>query len=503
MPPRASTALFTSEDAKAALNIFCCVCGIGSLGMPANFARAGWVFATIALLFMAFANIYASVVLSKVFLVAPSTVKTYSDLGDWVAGTWGRLVVLVSQMGVCLLLPCAFLVLGSTLLDVLFPDCFSQSVWIIFMAATIIPVALIPTMKESTGMAIAGCLGTIVADIIGLSILVTEMKGHPSPPPAAVTTHQVINTFGNLSLAYAAATVIPDLQRQHSQPERMPRIIIVSLGIASAFFFAVAITGYVSGGCQMSGNLLFSVVNTSDPLAFTALHFVADRGAIVMAFLFMQMHLSVAFTTMLHPAFYMFERMILGMHKVESLHIEGEEKSSYLNAPTPGDLESNRHHGSQRPISSQRGSSRPRSSRLSGYNRMVAEEDMSEYTGGANVVRYIGLRIVLIITLVVASLLLRDHFLDLVDFTGASFITLSSLLAPLVFYMKIFWNKIPIWEKFMCVTIALVCSIAGIYVMISSGQNLFSPSRNSDAPNFPYCSVEFQDDPYYVRSEAQ
>ncbi|TDH74055.1 hypothetical protein CCR75_008180 [Bremia lactucae] len=500
MAPASSTALFTSEDAKAALNIFCCVCGIGSLGMPASYARAGWTFATSALVFMACANIYSSMVLSKVLLVAPSTVKTYSDLGEWVAGTWGRLVVLVSQMGVCLLLPCAFLVLGGTILDVLFPDCFSQSEWIIFMALTVIPMALIPTMKESTGMALAGCLGTIVADVLGISILTYEMRGHPSPPPTNVTAHQVINTFGNLSLAYAAATVIPDLQRQHSQPERMPRVIIISLTMASAFFVAVALSGYSASGCQMSGNLLFSIVNTSDPSAVTSLGFTADRGAIVMTFLFMQMHLSVAFSTLLHPAFYMFERMILKMHQVEPVMVmEGEDKHSYLDAPTPGDLENTRPRESRRPMSSRHGSSR---SRVSGYNRMVAEEDMSDYAGRKNVLRYVGLRLVLITTLVVLSIVLRDHFLDLVDFTGASFITLSSLILPLFFYMKVYYHKLPVWEKFVCVVIAGSCTICGVYVVISSGQNLFHPSRNDGAPTFPYCTEAFQSEPYYVRDEV-
>ncbi|KAG1709902.1 hypothetical protein DVH05_016916 [Phytophthora capsici] len=490
-----STSIFTFEDAKAAFNIFCCVCGIGSLGMPSNYARAGWVFATIALLFMAIANIYSSVVLSKVLLAAPATVKTYGDLGEWVAGKGGRLLVTISQMGVCLLLPCAFLVLGGTLLDVLFPDCFSQSVWIIFMALMVVPVALIPTMKESTGMAVAGCLGTIVADIVGIAILIYEERGHPSPPTADVTLHQVITTFGNLSLAYAAATVIPDLQRQHSQPERMPRVIIVSLGIASAFFFAIAIAGYAVGGCQMSGNLLFSVANTSDPFAVTTLGFLADRGAVVMAYLFMQMHLAIAFSTFLHPAFYMFERMILGMHKVDeaNLDADADEKMSYIASSTPAvpDLENNDHRVS-----------RPRvSGRPSVTNTMIAEEDLSEYTGGGNVLRYITMRIALITVLVILSILLRSHFLDLVDFTGATFITLSSLIVPLVFYIKVFWNKIPAWEKLLCVGIATICTVCGFYVMIYAGKNLFNPDDDDEA-TFPYCSAAFQDEPYYIRNST-
>ncbi|KAE9056822.1 hypothetical protein PF006_g32583, partial [Phytophthora fragariae] len=71
-------------------------------------------------------------------------------------------------------------------------------------------------------------------------------------------------------------------------------------------------------------------------------------------------------------------------------------------------------------------------------------------TTGANVLRYIGLRICMIVVLVVLSILLRDHFLDLVDFTGATAITMSSIILPLVFYLKVFWTKLPAWEKLLC-----------------------------------------------------
>ncbi|KAK1931479.1 hypothetical protein P3T76_013235 [Phytophthora citrophthora] len=102
----ARSAFFTMEDAKIAFNLFCCVYGVGTLGMPGNFSRAGPVIAIFALIFMAFANVYASVVISKVLLLAPRSVRTYGDLGEWCMGKGGRYMVVVSQMGVCLLVPC-------------------------------------------------------------------------------------------------------------------------------------------------------------------------------------------------------------------------------------------------------------------------------------------------------------------------------------------------------------------------------------------------------------
>ncbi|RLN67122.1 hypothetical protein BBJ29_009961, partial [Phytophthora kernoviae] len=65
----------TFEDLKMAFNVFCCVYGVGTLGMPGNFSRAGPVLAVIAMAFMAFANVYASVAICRVMLLAPKSVK--------------------------------------------------------------------------------------------------------------------------------------------------------------------------------------------------------------------------------------------------------------------------------------------------------------------------------------------------------------------------------------------------------------------------------------------
>lgn len=131
--------IVTLEDAKMAFSLFTCMCGIGTLGMPGNFARTGPVLGFAATAFMAFANIYASVSMSKVLLLAPSSVKTFGDLGEWTLGKTGRWLSVLSQMGSCLLIPCVFLVLGGGLLDGLFPGAFSVTSWIILMSLCVFP----------------------------------------------------------------------------------------------------------------------------------------------------------------------------------------------------------------------------------------------------------------------------------------------------------------------------------------------------------------------------
>lgn len=95
----------------------------------------------------------------------------------------------------------------------------------------------------------------------------------------------------------------------------MSRIIFVSLKAGFAHFLAVAIAGYAAGGCQLSGNLLFSVVDIQDRTSVSALGFMPHRGAIITTYVFMHVHIVIAFSTITQPAFYMAERFIFSMHK--------------------------------------------------------------------------------------------------------------------------------------------------------------------------------------------
>ncbi|KAF4317748.1 hypothetical protein BBO99_00001779 [Phytophthora kernoviae] len=470
---------FTVEDIKVSFNLFCCVCGVGTLGMPGNYARAGPIFATIAMIFMAFANVYPSIAMSKVMLLAPKSVKTFGDLGEWAMGKVGRWLCVVSQMVSCLLIPCVFLVLGGGLLDGLFPGAFDPTVWTILMATMVLPLCLVPTLEEGSGTALAGCIGTLVADAIGVAVVMHGMRGHSSIPTTDVTISQVAGTFGNLALSYGAGTIIPDLQRQHSDPHRMPRIIAVTLVIISALFFVLSIVGYMSVGCQGAGNLLYTIYPNS-VTGVTSLGFAPHWGAVVLAYLFMQLHTTTAFSVLLQPAFYMAECTILGMHKkkiddVESgLHyVEGaspvDEYAKQTGATTPVTVDDNERH----------------------HDREV---EAAEYRG-ANVVKYIVLRICIVVVLVVLSIVFQDHFSDFADFVGASSLTTSCILLPIAFYLVKAWDTIPTLEKVAAIVVFVVCFIFGCYSTYTAGKKLFAPSDSS--VQFPYCEDEFKNRVYY------
>ncbi|KAI9919128.1 hypothetical protein PsorP6_011468 [Peronosclerospora sorghi] len=74
----AKKTFLTLEDFKTYFNLFCCIYGIGTLGMPGNFARGGPAIAVSAMAFMAFANIYSSIFMSKVMLLAPRSINSHT-----------------------------------------------------------------------------------------------------------------------------------------------------------------------------------------------------------------------------------------------------------------------------------------------------------------------------------------------------------------------------------------------------------------------------------------
>nr|CCA16941.1 Amino Acid/Auxin Permease (AAAP) Family putative [Albugo laibachii Nc14] len=477
-------ALWTLEDSKIAFSIFCCVYGIGTLGMPGNFSRVGPVIATCALAFMAAANIYSSIVLSKIMLCAPRSVRTFGDLGDWCMNRTGRYLVVLFQITDCLLMPCAYLVLGGTLLKNLFPGTFEQSTWILLMAFAVLPVCLTPTMKEGAFAALAGCSGTILADFISVGVLLHGMSGHPEIPRPDLSFDQIAGTFGNLSLAYGAGVVIPALQRQHSDPTRMPRIITVTLVCITCLFLTLAGSGYSAVGCQISGNLLFSIF-PDHKTGLSALGVRTPRGAAVMAFLGVQFHITIAFSVLIHPAFFTLERSLLGMHRNVPCALDDIEKAShYGNNTTPSE---GTRISKKRSFISIADIEQPE----------LFEDEALEYQG-PNTIKYIILRVVVVAILVMISVFFREHFGEFADFIGASCITMSCIVLPIVFYLYKLGDQVPLYEKIVAVTIAVICFSFGAYVTYQTGRELFT--RPDHSIKFPFCAPRYKNDLYYNSS---
>ncbi|EQC42375.1 hypothetical protein SDRG_00112 [Saprolegnia diclina VS20] len=457
-------AFLTLEDMKIVVSLVCCCLGVGSLGLAGNYARAGYFAATIAFILMAIINTYATWCLCKVLVVAPKSILTLGDLGDWCFGRVGKYFSLIFQCLLCAMYPIVYLVLGGTLLTTLFPMSFSQTTWLILMAITLLPVCLVPTMKEGAGMALAGGLATVLADGIALALLITNMEDvNPtgiSPPSPDINFTSVTTVFGNLAFAYGACMIIPSLTHEHTRPERMPRISLVAQGIITFFFFTVALLGVFSAGCQTPNNLLFAISGSK-------LGFSASRGYVVLAFLFMQFHITIAFAVIFFPVFQILERLVLGLHKDRDMVLEKEVQTPALD----DDVES------------------------ATFGAVVdagPREEVNAYKAPGSYFKASLVRTALIAVCVVIAVIWKDHLNALVDFVGASASALVNMILPMLFYLKTFWPSIKWPEKIFAFVCILIAVFLGVYVSIQTGKDLFAPETADPKILFPLCPAEFQ-----------
>lgn len=223
------------------------------------------------------------------------------------------------------------------------------------------------------------------------------MRGHPSAPAPELHFKQVIRALGSLALAYGSGVVIPSIHRQHSNPSRMPRVVGVTIGTISILFLVLASTAYSAVGCQISGNILWTIYPDAET-GLATLGYSPNWGAVVLAYLAMQVHITIAFSVILNPVFYLTERLVLGMHKPLAVDVENN-LLSYAEVSTPNMTE--------KPSQSQTQRRSFISVADSGNVHLGnAETEAAEYHG-ANAVKYVVLRLFMISILVVLSVIFK------------------------------------------------------------------------------------------------
>ncbi|KAG3071835.1 hypothetical protein PI124_g20443 [Phytophthora idaei] len=342
------------------------------------------------------------------------------------------------------------------------------------MAAMLLPVIVTPTLKEGAYAAFAGCLGTILADAIAIAVLAVGISNdHPSVPRPDIKFSEAASSFGNLALAYSAAVLVPALQREHSQPERMPRVVSCTMIFAACCFLIIGETSYSYVGCQIPGNLLFAIGGT-------ALALDANRGAVVLAYMFMQLHITIAISVILNPVLYILERGVLGMHRRPLLPPVDEESPAFNIINTP--------QNEKEPTLNVRPSI---TSMADAEHDLTPEALLHEYhnSGPVVIAKYVTLRICVVVVLLILAIIFKDHFMDFSDFVGAWAVSLACIILPIFFYLKVFWNTTPWYEKAIGTFIIVVCAGLGGYVTYTTGHDLFLDIVSDKT--FPYCPDEY------------
>ena len=120
-----------------------------------------------------------------------------------------------------------------------------------------------------------------------------------------------------------------------------------------------------------------------------------------------------------------------------------------------------------------------------------AEALLDEYHNSGPLVtaKYMTLRIIIVVILLVIAIIFKDHFVDFTDFVGAWAVSMACIILPVFFYFKAFWHRIPLYEKIIGTFIIAICASLGGYVAFNTGKNLFLNIVSDKT--FKYCPSGF------------
>lgn len=424
------------HDFSAAISFTCAVMGIGSLGMGRAFGRAGAWPACIQLLLMYLFNTFAAVALSITMRQSPRHVQTFGDLGEYVAGPFGRYFTVSMQFGTCLLVPIAFLVLGGSmilpnLLQEVWPDA-SPNVMIPLMAITLLPFALVRTLKEGTFAAVLGSLGAAVGVLISVSDSMVHSPYFINTAPRA-SASVILSVFGTMAMSYGGSVIIPAIQREHPQPERMPTIIVAVFTTITICYWLIGIEGVHQYGCVAPQNLLLSMSN---------------RVSEILAMSFFLVHITLAYAVYLNPAVFLFERMALGLHS------EIQADDSEL-----GKISVSSQHPRVESISVDATMFLGKENETPIDNKFV---ELVPFTPHQRMKSYI-LRTTVVSIQVFIAMLAQNSFDDIADFVGATCIAWGGIVIPCFIYWKMFSKSMSQPMKIIVLFIVSISIGVGFY----------------------------------------
>ncbi|CAK4284185.1 unnamed protein product [Aphanomyces euteiches] len=197
----------------------------------------------------------------------------------------------------------------------------------------------------------------------------------------------------------------------------------------------------------------------------------------------MQLHITIGFSVILHPAFFYVERLVLGLHKPTDFTAinRSDELEDDRKEDAPADKE-------LIPEDDELSDERSTTATVESINSSE-EEEARPPRHETKFIQCCLVRTAIVVALTLVSVALHDHFHDLVDLVGASSVSLSCIILPIACYINVV--ELGIMERFFCYFTIAVCGVLSIYVTIQSAVNMFSPPPPSEIV-FPFCPPTFQ-----------
>jgi len=243
--------------------------GSGVLALPAAMLGTSWFGLILIMLFTVNAGFSGTrlglcwIMLEERYEEFRGEVRDpYPSIGEKAVGRWGRIV---SMIAISLTLyggGCVFIVLIAELLGSLMASVglkFSLCVWMVIVAACLIPLTWMGTPKDFWPIAVGALSTTCIACLLVVVTCVldgTEIEEKVFPDP---TPEGTFKAFGSIMFAYAGASTFPTIQADMADRSKFNYSAMIAMGVLFALYFPMAAGCYFSLGDQVTPNIVLAM----------------------------------------------------------------------------------------------------------------------------------------------------------------------------------------------------------------------------------------------------
>ena len=304
----------------SAFHITCAVMGGGMLGLPYALSMTGWVGGMLFLLpICSLLMAYTGVLLYRCMMRVPH-VHTYIDLGEAAAGKWGRWIIATAQLVSCFGSAVLLLVVGGqNMNDLVRSNSISLQMWLTICSGAVYPAIFAIRLKEAMAVSLFGVLSAMLAGIV-VSLSCAVMGPEDSVVyNSEVSVKSFTTAFGTIMLAFGSHTVFPRVQREMpiATQRFFQKSIFISFPIISLFYATVGALGYMVYGDNVQDNVLKN-------MSHGIVYYTATISITV--------HVLMAYVIFLNPLFQIAEFYFgigpVGRYRLEQIGTEAEVKAT-------------------------------------------------------------------------------------------------------------------------------------------------------------------------------
>jgi vesicular inhibitory amino acid transporter len=272
-----------------ALNIICCVVGVGLLGLPYALKSSGWIGVPLLLTTCAMST-FTCVLLGDV-LQAVDGAASFGDLGFLAFGRTGRWAVAAQQYVTMVGVAAIFLVVLASGLRQVLPSTYPDCSWNITAAGMV--VSLHVFFNKLSDVALLSAFNLIVAVLIaGTVCWYSFTDARPDAHTQLLNSdrtgaynYEILVAFPTITFAFGCHTILPAVREELRDKRQFPALCRAAVPATLLLYLPVAVGGYWAFGDHVA-----------DPI-FKNFHSAVGDAVILL----LLAHVAMSYAIMMNP----------------------------------------------------------------------------------------------------------------------------------------------------------------------------------------------------------